>query len=656
MVRPRLSVAIGVVALVASSLGSRASVCRAQDGASYADELIAAARLRDLAHAPTWLALLHYEPTFWHPTPASLADTGGFFLDANGATDPEAELEATLRSFFAAADVTVRGNEHPQCAFVARYHWLNGQLDFDPVRLPQQRCPMFEEWRTAIHPVSTTLIFPEAYMNSPASMFGHTLLRFDAEEAGARRDLLAYATNFSADPGNDGALVFTVRGLLGLYYGYFNLQPYYDKVAEYADWEQRDLWEYELNLWPDEINFLLEHLWELRGVGFDYFFFDENCSYQLLELLKVARPDVVYWQRFQLWTAPSDTVRAVVQDTGLLRRVTYRPSVTTKLRHEANLLPPASLDMALQIADGTAKPSDARLDALSPDEKALVLTVAYDDVRFNFLARDVDRKAVVERARTILVELSRVPRSGPLLPPVPVPSVRPDEGHRTARLSVGAGWRRSRAFVQTQIRPVFHDLLDPQGGYTAGAQIDFLQVALRIYGDDGEVRLQDFTLLDILSLAPRDALFKPLSWRASTRVISLLTPGDGSAGISGLKDSYAWRSDGGAGLAYELPGEALAYGFVVADADVSGALRNSISAGGGGEVGVYFSAMQDRLRTHLASEVIEFALGQQHTAARWGLGQRISLGPQSALCFEVAARRDYGETWVEGLAEWQWFF
>jgi hypothetical protein len=267
-------------------------------------------------------------------------------------------------------------------------------------------------------------------------------------------------------------------------------------------------------------------------------------------------------------------VRAIVQDTRLLRGVTFRPSVTTNLGHEASLLPPASLALALQIADGSATPKDPRLDALSPDEKALVLTVAYDDVRFVFLSGEVDRKVVAERARAILVELSRVRRSGELAPPPPVPSVRPDEGHRTARLSVGAGWRRSRPFVQMQIRPAFHDLLDPQGGYTTGAQIDFLQVALRAYGD----------------------------------------------------------------------------------VDLSGALRNSVSAGGGGEVGVYFSLMQDRLRTHLSSDVLEFALGQQHTAARWGFAQRLSLGPQSALRFEVAARRDYGDTWVEGLAEWQWFF
>ena len=54
--------------------------------------------------------------------------------------------------------------------------------------------------------------------------------------------------------------------------------------------------------------------------------------------------------------------------------------------------------------------------------------------------------------------------------------------------------------------------------------------------------------------------------------------------------------------------------------------------------------------------MIEFAIGQQHTRGRWGLGQGISLGEQTALRFDVAATRDYGETWVEGLAMLQYFF
>jgi len=41
-------------------------------------------------------------------------------------------------------------------------------------------------------------------------------------------------------------------------------------------------------------------------------FFDENCSYYLLELLEVARPDLDLTQDFRWWAIPSDTVRVVV--------------------------------------------------------------------------------------------------------------------------------------------------------------------------------------------------------------------------------------------------------------------------------------------------------------------------------------------------------
>jgi hypothetical protein len=134
-------------------------------------------------------------------------------------------------------------------------------------------------------------------------------------------------------------------------------------------------------------------------------------------------------------------------------------------------------------------------------------------------------------------------------------------------------------------------------------------------------------------------------------------PGEGGdSGIPGLVDRYAWRTSGGPGLAYDLPWDLLGYGFLLADVDVSGALRDSVSAGGGAAVGLYRSFAADRTRTHLMAEVIEFALGQQHTQARWLLAQRLTLGGASALFFEVAATRDYDRTWVEGALRWQCYF
>ena len=44
--------------------------------------------------------------------------------------------------------------------------------------------------------------------------------------------------------------------------------PYYRKVKEYGDFESRDLWEYELDLNPEESRFMVEHIWEMQKVTF----------------------------------------------------------------------------------------------------------------------------------------------------------------------------------------------------------------------------------------------------------------------------------------------------------------------------------------------------------------------------------------------------
>ena len=101
--------------------------------------------------------------------------------------------------------------------------------------------------------------------------------------------------------------------------------PYYLKVREYTDLENRDIWEYELNLSPEEIDRLLMHAWELGPIHFDYYFFDENCAYHLLGLLEAARPDLELTKGFRWWAIPSDTVREVVKQKGLVKRDPVSP-------------------------------------------------------------------------------------------------------------------------------------------------------------------------------------------------------------------------------------------------------------------------------------------------------------------------------------------
>jgi hypothetical protein len=208
---------------------------------------------------PVWLGLGHYEPA-GRDGFASMARGDKFFVSEAGPTSPRDELHATLAAFFDPT-LAVREGEHPQCTFRARYAWLVRELSIDPTRLPPASCEGYDTWRKGLAARGLSLIFPEAYMNNPASMFGHTLLRVDSGEPGGDEDLLAYAINFAAESGGDGGMAFAFKGIFGGYAGYFSVLPYYDKLKQYGDWENRDIWEYPLDLTAAEVD-LLAHVWE----------------------------------------------------------------------------------------------------------------------------------------------------------------------------------------------------------------------------------------------------------------------------------------------------------------------------------------------------------------------------------------------------------
>jgi Domain of unknown function (DUF4105) len=519
--------------------------------------------------------------------------------------------------------------------------------------VPVQTCRELDTWRATIGPVrGVSLIFPEAYLNNPASMFGHTLLRIDAAPPTAdeeRRDLLAWAVNFAADTGTDPGPIFAVKGMTGAYGGFFSFWPYSQKVKEYGDWESRDIWEYRLGLRTDEVERLLLHVWELREVRFDYYFFDENCSWALLGLLQTARPALDLQSRFLAWAIPADTVRATLDEAGLAADPTWRASAATKIAHDARALSAGELLLVRELASGARATDDPALAALDDARRAAVIAVAYDLLRHRATPEKVEEER--PRSRALLVARSEVPVQGEAGPPPPVPSVRPDRGHETARLRLGSGVRDGHPFFEARARPAFHDLLDPQGGFTRGAQIDFFDFAVRYYPEAQQVRIHEFRLLDIVSLAPRDALFHPISWRFGTALESQLVPRRGE-----LREAYFWKTGGGAGLTTSLGALGLAYGFLEARGELSSHLQPAWALGAGASAGVLFGDASDRWRMHLHAGALRYALGDPHTEIAIGLDQRVSITDDDALELRVTAERDFGETWLETGLFWNHYF
>jgi hypothetical protein len=272
-----------------------------------------------------------------------------------------------------------------------------------------------------------------------------------------------------------------------------------------------------------------------------------------------------------------------------------------------------------------------------------VLVLAHDYLSHTTPSKE--RPEMRGRALALLTARSRVPVRGDARGSPPVPPVRPDEGHGSSRLRSGVGVRDRRSFFEAGLRPAFHDLLDLQGGYLEGAEIGFFETAVRYYPVDDELKLHRLRLIDIVSAAPRDDMFSPISWTFATGLESHLVPREN--GDEDLRDRLLFRTRSGAGVSYALGERISVDGFLEGALDAGSALDPGYALGATGRAAVRIDDRADRWVARLYTDVTGFFAGDTRTAVVVGLDQRLRLGNGLALELKVTGERDFGETWLD---------
>ncbi|MFI5350746.1 MAG: DUF4105 domain-containing protein, partial [Elusimicrobiota bacterium] len=330
--------------------------------AAPVDDALARARAVRLWEDPQWRRLGHWKG-------ARSDATEGFFLSPEGTHDLRAELEAEVAGLF--APEPGGGVQHPRCRFPARAAWLEERLSLAPAALPYADCSKYEAWRRLMDLSSVSLIFASSYLDNPSSMFGHTFLRLERRATGPDQVLRDNTLNYAADTGDDGGAIFAVKGLLGMYPGKYTVMPYYMKIQEYNNIDNRDLWEYKLALSTTEVDRLAAHAWEMGAAEFPYFFFSKNCSYQLMPALEAAAPRLSLMPGSPAIVGPVDTLLAVRAAPGLVAGVQYRPSHATVMNQRRAQLTGAERRAAEAYVAGRVDEGDALSAGMRPERKAL---------------------------------------------------------------------------------------------------------------------------------------------------------------------------------------------------------------------------------------------------------------------------------------------
>jgi hypothetical protein len=584
------------------------------------------ASISQMAFHRAWQVLLRYRPASegWQ----SLVDDRAYFLSEQGKSNPEAELSASIEALYLPAEL---GDEHFSCRFPARTEWLMSTLAIEPASLPRAECRKLEEALATVRPRSAVLVFPAAHNNGPASMFGHTLLRIGSTY---ESELLSHAINYAAHSTDSNGLIYAFKGLFGFYNGYFTVLPYYEKLNEYNDLEHRDVWEYQLNLTEAEVRRLVLHSWEQQQIASDYYFFDENCSFMLLFLLEAARPELrlaeSYWQRSSFWVIPVDTI-STIRAAGLVEKVSYRPALATRISHRASLLRQDLRETAHAVAMQKTSAEEFLNDQrLAAAERQQVLELSSEYLRYRYSRRELTEDEFKRQFLPILQARSRLGPGEVVVASLAQPSL-PEQGHKAGLVTAGTGARDSRSYLELGWRPAYHALLDADEGFTRGAQINFLSLRGRYYLNDNSLRLQSLKVVDIVSLAPRDLFFKPVSWKVNGGVQRKLF-------ADGTDKLYLGLNTGG-GLAWSLLSDHLVYVMAEADLNASDRWQHKTAIGAGGTAGLLLSPTKN-WKAHLSINAMAYTI-EKHEEYRIIAEQSYRLNRQLAILLHGARERSY---------------
>ncbi|MBP5352604.1 MAG: DUF4105 domain-containing protein [Alphaproteobacteria bacterium] len=502
--------------------------------------------IKSYASSDEWLKLLHYKKgTFSGYT--GLVASDEFYVATNGRDNPEAEMEAEIKAF--------NGNENAQCDFPARFNWLK---DKGLVHGSLENCEEYQSFIKDVRPDGITILFTNAYMSNPASMFGHTLIRLDTARKGTQ--MLAHGSNFGADSGADQGVGFALKGLLGFYWGKYNLSPYWTIINTYNNIENRDIWEYHLNLTDEEQERFVNHLYEMKNASVRYFFLSKNCSYMLLELLEAVRPSLTLAKGYNYWAIPLDTLKTIKNVPDLIDDVHYRPARYTKIKAMLDNMSSEQYKAFLNAIDE----QNYEMAGLSTEEQAEVLETVYQYYQYQYVAQKLELKEYRKNSFAVLRKRSQLPT----VEERQIDGQDPSLSHDSAQISVSSGVSAHQSFEELMIRPAYTTLTDDSWGLVQGAGIKVFESRWRYYNQKHKFVLQEFTPLHIDSFVPATRVFNPFSYITDTGIRREYS-------AKKQKEGYVADIHFGVGKTYALPLDLRVYAVLNAGGQYGGFLNSN---------------------------------------------------------------------------------
>ena len=525
--------------------------------------LVSASSNASEADDVSWLKLLHYEKS--GKKYVSLVENDEFFISSGGRYNHLKEFEQTVEQFNKVDDVK-------KCDFPARFMYLKNK---GLVKGDLSKCGEFLQFVDDLQAKSVTMIFTNAYMGSPGSMFGHTLFRIDTKRKGTQ--LLAHGANFGADTGDESGVLYALKGLWGGYYGVFGINPYYDVINLYNNIENRDIWEYELNLSDEEIDMFVKHIWEMRNAKIRYYFANKNCSYILLLTLEAIKTELDLSREFGWYVLPIETLKKVDSVNGLIKNVNYRPSRQSKLKYRYKQMNEAQEEGFVKIIAS----DEFDLGKLEDGQKADVLETAYQYIQYKYVEGDLELKDYRKKSFKLLKERSKI-NDNELYFEELKEGENPLYTHKSRSVGINFGAKNGEVFQEISYKPVYNTLMEDSYGLLKGSAINFFETRVRHYDNNDKYVLDEFNLFSIKSMSGADVMFKPLSYDIELKYKEVYNPKNGDQTGSIILET-------GVGQSYNLSDNFLMYVISMPNVVYGGGVDENGYVGFGVKAGVYYN-------------------------------------------------------------------
>lgn len=231
----------------------------------------------------------------------------------------------------------------------------------------------------------------------------------------------------------------------------------------------------------------------MEKIYIDYYFLDDNCSFQVMWALQVIRPELNLVNDDEPWMIPLDTIK-IAERAHLIEGKKYRPSLMREWQTRFQALNSAEKKELRDVVDQKV---------LSSNPAVIEAAQVYTDLKTDDLP---ERKK--EKSFLLARQRAKLPSTFELK--IPRPLVSPEETHDSSSLGLSFGNRDSQSYQALHLDGAFHAWLSDDTGVSPFSELKLLNLEIRKY--PSQLRLEKAVLLKILSSQSIDRFFQPISW------------------------------------------------------------------------------------------------------------------------------------------------